>query len=99
MNSLYNKEEKYYQAKKQVKKIKEFYTTLLMYCLFIPFIIFIWYNYSRNSIQWFWFPILGWGIGLFFQGADAFNKFPVFGKDWEKRKIQEFMNDENEVRF
>ena len=99
MNTSYNKEEKYYKAKKQVKKIKDFYTALFMYCLFIPFIIFIWYNYSRGTMQWFWFPILGWGLGLFFQGADAFNKFPVFGNDWEKRKIQEFMEDDEQVRF
>lgn len=99
MNTSYNREEKYYKAKKQVKKIREFYISLLIYCLFVPFIIFIWFNYSRNTIQWFWFPILGWGIGLFFQGADAFNKFPVFGKDWENRKIQEFMEDDSEVKY
>lgn len=99
MNATYNKEEKYYQVKKQVKKIKDFYTSLLMYCLFIPFIIFIWYNYSSNTIQWFWFPILGWGIGLVFQGAETFNKFPVFGKDWENRKIQELMDDNDDIKF
>ncbi len=99
MNTSYKKEEKYYKAKKQVKKIKDFYTSLFIYCLFVPFIIFIWYNYSRGTIQWFWFPILGWGLGLFFQGAEAFNKFPVFGNDWEKRKIQEFMEDDEEVQF
>lgn len=99
MNTSINKEEKYYQAKKQVKKIKDFYMALFMYCLFVPFIIFIWNTYSHNTIQWFWFPILGWGLGLFFQGADAFNKFPVFGSDWEKRKIQEFMDNDDQVKF
>ena len=98
MKATYNKDEQYYQAKKQVKKIKAFYMSLFMYCLFIPFIVFIWYNYS-SGYQWFWFPILGWGYGLFFQGAEAFNKFPIFGKNWEKQKIQELMDEDEQFKI
>jgi sensor histidine kinase YesM len=99
MSTSYSKEEKYYRAKKQVQKIRDFYTTLFMYILFIPFIFYIWYTYSSNTIQWFWFPILGWGIGLIFQGAEAFNKFPVLGSNWQKRKIRELMEDEEQINF
>jgi hypothetical protein len=38
---------------------------------------------------WFYWVLLGWGIGLFFHamGVFVFNKFP--GKKWEERKIKE----------
>jgi hypothetical protein len=45
---------------------------------------------------WFYWPLLGWGIGLFFHGMSVFvfSKFP--GKQWEERKIKEVMNKMNE---
>ena len=43
---------------------------------------------------WFFWPLLGWGIGVVFHGIKVFNYMPFIGKDWEERKIKEFM-DEN----
>jgi sensor histidine kinase YesM len=86
----YNEDNAYYRATKRVKELKEFYSNLLSYCIVIPFLIFI--NYRTTSFQWFWFPMLGWGMGL------AFHAFAVFGygKSWEEKKIQEIMNKEND---
>ena len=85
---------KYIRAVERVE-IKGFYTSLISYSIVIPFLIFIYFKYSPNSIQWFWFPIVGWGIGLVFQGIKAFNYNPILGSDWEDRKIQEYMNEED----
>jgi len=57
-------------------------------------LIFIYYRFTPFTIQWFWFPMLGWGIGLVFQGFSAFGT-PLFGRDWEERKIKEIMNEED----
>lgn len=86
----YNEDNAYYRATKRVKELKEFYSNLLSYCLIIPFLMFI--NYRTTSFQWFWFPMLGWGLGL------AFHAFAVFGygKSWEEKKIQEIMNKEKD---
>jgi hypothetical protein len=86
----YNEDNAYYRATKRVKELKEFYSNLLSYCIVIPFLIFI--NYRTTSFQWFWFPMLGWGLGL------AFHAFAVFGygKSWEEKKIQEIMNKEKD---
>lgn len=86
---------KYIRAVERVEEIKAFYTSLIAYCIVIPFIVFIYFKYSSHTIQWFWFPILGWGIGLLFQGFKAFNYNPILGSDWEERKIQEYMNEED----
>ncbi len=86
---------KYIRAVERVEEIKGFYSSLIAYCIVIPFLIFIYFKYTPNSIQWFWFPILGWGIGLIFQGLKAFNYNPILGSNWEERKIREYMNKED----
>ncbi len=84
---------KYIRAVERVEEMKGFYASLIAYCIVIPFLIFIYFKYSSNTIQWFWFPAFGWGIGLVIQGFKAFS--PVFGSSWEERKIQEFMKDDD----
>ncbi|MCF6181645.1 2TM domain-containing protein [Lutibacter sp.] len=84
---------KYIRAVERVEEIKGFYSSLIAYCIVIPFLIFINIKYS-SGFYWFWFPALGWGIGLLFQGFKAFNYNPILGHDWENRKIREFMNED-----
>ena len=84
-----NQENAYYKAKKRVEEIKGFYGNLLSYCLVIPFLIFI--NYWTSwRFQWFWFPLLGWGMGIIFHAFGVFG----YGKSWEERKIKEIMEQE-----
>ncbi|MDH3323638.1 MAG: 2TM domain-containing protein, partial [Flavobacteriaceae bacterium] len=83
-------EDKYMRARKKVDEIKGFYLSLIAYILVIPFLFFIWLKFTSHTIQWFWFPMFGWGIGLVFQGFSAFGT-PIFGNNWEERKIKELM--------
>jgi len=91
-------EMKYFEAKKRVRKIKKFYTGLIMYILFISFLGLLNYYLDGWEYPWFLWAAFGWGIGLFFQAMDAFQIFSGFGKEWEKRKIEEFLK-EDEDRF
>ncbi|WP_372746899.1 2TM domain-containing protein [Lutibacter sp.] len=84
---------KYIRAVERVEEIKGFYSSLIAYCLVIPFLIYINLEYVPQ-FHWFWFPIMGWGIGLVFSGFKAFAYNPFLGKNWEERKIQEFMNED-----
>jgi hypothetical protein len=93
--SKYKKDEKYYRAKQKVKEMKEFYSNLTSYCIVIPFLFFIWYQFTPRAIQWFWFPAFGWGIGLIFHYIKAFDKYPFMNGDWEERKIRELMDKDN----
>jgi two-component system LytT family sensor kinase len=86
-------ESKYLRAKQKVAAIKEFYSSLLSYIIIIPILYFIWHKYTPFTIQWFWFPMVGWGIGLIFHAFNAFGN-PIFGIDWEERKIKEIMKEE-----
>ncbi|MDC7993820.1 2TM domain-containing protein [Altibacter sp. HG106] len=86
---------KYERAKEHVKKLKGFYGNFGMYLLFIP--IFLWLNYqSGTSFPWALFPIVGWGIGVASHAAEIFEWNVFFGKDWEAKKIRQFMKEEEE---
>jgi len=85
---------KYLRAVERVHDIKEFYGSLISYCIVIPILIFINLNYTPQ-FKWFWFPMFGWGIGLIFHGFKAFSYNPILGKDWEERKIKEYMDNED----
>lgn len=91
--SDYNENNAYLRAKEQVKKLKGFYGSLISYCFVIPFLIFINLSYS-SQFQWFWFPMLVWGMGLTFQGLEVFG----YGKSWEQRKINEILNKNSQSK-
>nr|WP_321233331.1 histidine kinase [uncultured Psychroserpens sp.] len=92
-------DDRYVRARKRVEEMKEFYYSLLSYCVVIPFLIFIWYRYTPHTIQWFWFPMLGWGMGLAFHAYKVYVNDGVLGKSWEQRKIEKFMREEDEQRW
>ncbi len=84
--NLINVNMAYVRAKERVEKLKGFYGNLISYCTVIPILILI--NLKTGSnFQWFWFPMLGWGMGLAFHAIETFG----YGKNWEERKIQEFL--------
>ena len=83
----------YMRARNHVEELKGFYYSLISYVLVIPFLIFI--NYKTYwDFQWFWFPMFGWGIGLAIQAFRVFAGTSVLGQNWEKRKMEEFMREE-----
>ncbi len=98
METNYNEEERYYQAKKRVEEIKGFYGNLAAYILVNIFLIIL--NLATSpKYLWFFWPMLGWGIGLLFHGMKAFNYTPFLGKDWEERKLKEFMDQEKQNKY
>lgn len=81
---------RYLAAKERVEQLRGFYVHLTVYVLVNLFLFGINMATDRDSL-WFFWPLLGWGIGL---GAHAMTVF-VFdgklGKNWEDRKIAELM--------
>ena len=88
----------YVRARKRVEELKGFYYSLISYVLVIPFLVFIWYTYSSHTIQWFWFPMFGWGLSLVFQAYRVFVDHGTLGVSWEQRKIEEYMQKEDQNR-
>lgn len=90
-----NDDDKYYLAKKKVESIKGFYGNLISYVIVNCFLVVINLMTSPQYL-WFFWPLLWWGVGVIFHGLKVFEVFPVFGKDWEERKIKEFMEKEKQ---
>ncbi|MCU4788394.1 2TM domain-containing protein [Bacillus cereus] len=81
--------ENYLRAKKRVENLKVFYIHLTVYILVNLMLFFI--NISSDSSKlWFLYPLGGWGIGIVIHGLTTF-PFGIFGKEWEERKIKEYM--------
>ena len=86
-------DDSYVRARNHVDELKKFYGSLISYIFFIPFFIFI--NYWTSwDFKWFWFPIIGWGIGLTIHAVKVFVNDGPLGRNWEKRKIEELMKED-----
>ncbi|MDN5421904.1 MAG: 2TM domain-containing protein [Chryseobacterium sp.] len=86
----YKKEtQAYKKAVRRVKELKGFYGNLTSYCLVIPFLVALNLLTSPGHL-WFYWPMLGWGIGIV---AHAVNVFGI-GKTWEEKKIKELMGQD-----
>ncbi len=89
----YIENKRYERAKQKVDDLKGFYVHLAIYLIFVP--VFIYFNVKSTSFPWALFPILGWGWGVLSHASETFGWHPVLNKEWEKRKIEKYMEDEN----
>ncbi|MDN3666540.1 2TM domain-containing protein [Algibacter miyuki] len=90
----FNQENAYIQAQKRLKDLKGFYWHAFFYVLINLFLLVM---IAINSGDNFWHigtfstPFF-WGIGLAAHAMGVFGKNLIFSKNWENRKIQEYIN-------
>lgn len=97
MENNYQEEERYFKARKRVEEIKGFYGNLIAYIV-VNIGLMVLNLLTSPGYLWFFWPMLGWGIGVLFHGMKVFNYMPFFGKDWEEKKIKEFMDKEEKSK-
>jgi hypothetical protein len=97
MENKYQAEDRYYVAKKKVNEIKGFYGNLASYIL-VNVILLVINLVTSPEYLWFFWPLFGWGIGVLIHGMSVFQWLPFFGKEWEEKKIKEFMDIENKTK-
>lgn len=91
----YEKQDSYLRAKERVLAIKDFYGALFAYCIVIPFLFWLNWRTTGFGFPWAIFPAVGWGFGLIMQGMAAYGYNPLWGKQWEARKIRELMSEDD----
>ncbi|MCB0473831.1 MAG: 2TM domain-containing protein [Flavobacteriaceae bacterium] len=91
----FDKENRYLRAKERVEEIKKFYSSLIMYVLVIGFLAVINYYTNGWEYKWFLWAAFGWGIGIVFRALRVFRLNPFFNREWEERKIREFMDQDS----
>ncbi|MCD2259847.1 2TM domain-containing protein [Psychroserpens luteolus] len=90
--------ERYKFAERRVKRLKGFYTHLIIYIIINSIIVFS--NIKNlddgeSYFQWHNFISLSvWGMFLLIHAASVFIPNFIFGVQWEERKIREFMENE-----
>lgn len=89
-----NKDHKYFRAKQRVAEIKKFYSSLMFYFIFIAALGGLNYYTNQWEYPWFLWAAFGWGIGIVFKALKVFQWAPFLGKDWEERKLQQYMEEE-----
>ena len=87
---------KYLRAKERIAEVKKFYGKLLSYTIFVAFLGALNYYTNGWSYMWFLWAAFGWGIGLAFRAVKVFGINPFLSRDWEERKIKEFMEEDEQ---
>ncbi|MDC7993816.1 2TM domain-containing protein [Altibacter sp. HG106] len=97
------KEDNYQRAKKRVDDIKGFYTHLTIYIIINSILLLSAMNIFENGFvrismpHWGYFttPII-WGTAVLMHGLYVFAFKSSFLKQWEERKIKEYMERDTE---
>lgn len=86
---------KYQEALKRVRKIKGFYSHLLVYIVVNIMIVVVNIQNLSPGESYFqyknFFTAFFWGIGLVAHGFSVFLPQWFLGRNWEERKIKELM--------
>jgi 2TM domain-containing protein len=85
---------RYEQAHARVQAIKGFYVHAVAFVMVNVALIAL--NALVGGVWWFYWPLIGWGIGL---GVHALAVFGFggggpWGREWEERKTREMMDKE-----
>lgn len=86
-------DERYDRAKKRVEELKGFYSHLAVYIIIITFLAVVNF-FTTPGFWWFLFVAFFWGIGLVAHAWSVFSRRSLFSREWEERKIREYMEEE-----
>ncbi len=89
----------YKKARKKVKAKKKFYQHLSTYLVFCVFFFLL--NYFTGEGWWFYWPILGWGIGVALNYINVFGLpgFPTDDPDWEEMEMEKELEKINRKKY
>lgn len=98
----FSDEDRYLRAQKRVKQIQGFYWHLFWYFAVNIFLWVMTYRGLDEGEDFFAFGHFStaffWGIGVIAHWSSVFGKHLVFSKNWEERKIKEYMDKDKQNR-
>ncbi|SFR75996.1 2TM domain-containing protein [Maribacter stanieri] len=89
---------KYIRAKERVEEIREFYGKVASAIVTVLIVAAINYYLNEWRNAWFLWVVFGLSISLFFKANKIFNLNPFIGRDWEERKTQEYLRQEENAQ-
>ncbi|WP_299123855.1 2TM domain-containing protein [uncultured Winogradskyella sp.] len=90
------------KAKQKVKQVQIFYLHLVLYAIVVGLLLYNFYiieegPYKNNIIALNLSVLVVWTVFIIIHRINVFNGRKIFKKSWEEKKIQEFLEDENET--
>ncbi len=85
-------QQRYQRARERVEALRGFYVHALIFVLVNTMLFVI--DLLSGGGWWFFWPLIGWGIGLGVHALNVLGFGGFLGKDWEERKTREFMDRE-----
>lgn len=93
----------YEMAHKKVKKLKNFYVHLIVYILVNSYLLIMKYirlDAGENFVSFGTFSTaFFWGIGLVAHAFSVFVPYFVLGKEWEEKKVRQYMEKEKNNKW
>ena len=101
MQPKQDEKELFLKAQKRVKQIKIFYWHLALYLIVMALILLNFYVMEEGPYVK---PITGlnvsiivlWSIAIIVNAIVVFRRKPIFNKDWEEKKIEEYLKDKHQ---
>jgi hypothetical protein len=87
-------DEKYINARKRVRSIRDFYGHVLIYLVVNIFLLVINLVMTPDRL-WFFWVTLGWGIAVVLNAIAVFGIAGKWGSDWEEKKIKKILEKDN----
>ena len=83
------------EAHRWVRRKRIFYTVLGIYAV-LSLMWFVIDMADGTESLWFYWPMLGTGLGVAVAGIILFGIGGVFGADWERRQVERYEHDRRE---
>ncbi len=92
--AMEDQQQRYERARARVQAIKGFYIHASVFVVVNVALFAI--NAGVGGGWWFYWPLIGWGIGLGLHalGVFGFGGGGPWGREWEERKTREMMDKE-----
>jgi hypothetical protein len=87
----------YDRALARVEKIRAFYSHAAIYAV-VNVGLAVFNLVTSPGYLWFFWPLLGWGIGLLAHGLGVFGTDRWLGDEWRERKVREILEEEKRRR-
>lgn len=95
------KEKYLIEAKKSAKRNMLFYVHLVGYFIVVALLLYNLYivegPYENNIISLNLSILFAWTVFIIIHGVNVFRGKRIFKKSWEEKKIEEFLNEDDEV--
>ncbi|HAR63556.1 MAG: histidine kinase [Candidatus Margulisiibacteriota bacterium] len=89
--------EEYKEAQARVRQLREFYSHMATYIV-VNLGLFLINIITAPHDIWFYWVVIGWGIGLISHAFRVFGISGIFGPEWEEKKIKELMEKDKQKK-